>query len=103
MILTCSKVNLKSIDIPVEIYIFLFIKEEGKTNNLDCFVLKDPNHKYSNTIFLSSVSSLIGYNNSRHRGKKVLLSRVLAYRFVFLLNWDHFHVQWENLLNIIYM
>ena len=54
VIFNCSKakVHLSSIDIFVEIYISLFIKEERKANNLDCFALKDSNHKYSNTIIL---------------------------------------------------
>ena len=53
VIFNCSKakVHLNSIDILVDIYISLFIRER-KANNLDCFALKDSNHKYSNTIIL---------------------------------------------------
>lgn len=47
-----GKVDLKLHEIPVEIYFPLFIKEERKTNNLDCFVLKDPNHRHFNVIIL---------------------------------------------------
>lgn len=47
-----GKVDLKLHDIPVEIYISLFIKEERKSNNLDCFVLKDPNRQHFNIIIL---------------------------------------------------
>lgn len=35
-----SKVDLRSHGIPVEIYISPFIKEEGKSDNIDCFVLE---------------------------------------------------------------
>lgn len=47
-----GKVDLKLHDIPVEIYISLFIKEERKSNNLDCFVLKYPNRQHFNIIIL---------------------------------------------------
>lgn len=52
--LTCfkAKVNLRAHDILVEIYISLFIKEEGRSNSLHGFVLKDPKHKQSYTIIL---------------------------------------------------
>lgn len=40
-----GKVDLKLHDIQAEIYFSLFIKEERKSNNLDCFVLKDPNRR----------------------------------------------------------
>lgn len=47
-----SKVDLRSHGIPVEIYISPFIKEEGKSDNIDCFVLEGWNYKPYNTIIL---------------------------------------------------
>lgn len=46
------KVDLRLYGIFVEIYIFFFIKEEGKSDNIDCFVLEGWNYKFYNIIIL---------------------------------------------------
>lgn len=75
VIFNCSKakVHLSSIDILVEIYISLFIKEEGKANNLDCFALKDSNHKYSNTsvLVLCVESSRLQHTSQRNESTTI--------------------------------
>ena len=81
VIFNCSKakVHRGSIDILVEIYVSLFIKE-GRANNLDCFALKDSNHKYSNTIILVlCVESSRLQQHTSQRKESITIKRICLY------------------------